>query len=177
MPVFGPLVPEGWTGSLRADILGTQGGMTVKVTVVVDPQLNTPEVVIRAPAVTPEVERVANGLRGRGEGPAVTAFREGEALLLPRSDILRFFADGKGVSCQTAEGVCSVRQRLYELEEQLAGTRFVRVSHSEIINLDKVTALDLSLSGTIRVTLAGGVTAYASRRYVKKLKQAAGTVR
>ena len=70
-----------------------------------------------------------------------------------------------------------VKQRLYELEEQLAGTRFVRVSHSEIINLDKVTALDLSLSGTIRVTLAGGVTAYASRRYVKKLKQAAGIVR
>ena len=146
----------------------------MKVTVVTDPQLNTPEVVIRVPALTPEVEQLANELRDRGEAPSVTAFREGEALLLPRADILRFFADGKGVSCQTAEGIYSVRLRLYELEEQLAGTRFVRVSHSEIVNLDKVTALDLSLSGTIRMTLTGNVTAYTSRRYVKKLKQAVG---
>ena len=101
-------------------------------------------------------------------------FRGSEALILPLGDILRFFAEGKGVSCQTAGGVYAVRQRLYELEEELEGTRFVRVSHSEMVNLNKVTALDLSLTGTIKLTLEGDVAVYVSRRYVKKIKQVLG---
>ena len=50
----------------------------------------------------------------------------------------------------------------------------MRISNSEIVNLKKVTSLDLSLTGTIRMTLNGSVTAYVSRRYVKKIKQAIG---
>ena len=56
----------------------------------------------------------------------------------------------------------------------MSGRRFVRISHSEIVNLRKVTALDLSLTGTIRMTLTGGVTVYVSRRYVKKMKEVLG---
>jgi len=44
----------------------------------------------------------------------------------------------------------------------------------EIIQLKKVTALDLKLSGTIRMTLADGSECFVSRRYVKKIKQALG---
>ena len=51
---------------------------------------------------------------------------------------------------------------------------FVRISHSEIISLRKITALDLSLTGTIRVTLEGGAVSYVSRRYVRKIKEALG---
>lgn len=67
-----------------------------------------------------------------------------------------------------------MRQRLYELEERLAGRRFVRISHSEIVNLGQVTALDLGLTGTIRMTLRGGAVTYVSRRYVKKIKEVLG---
>ena len=48
----------------------------------------------------------------------------------------------------------------------------MRVSHSEVVNLNRVTALDLSLTGTIKMTLEGGTAVYVSRRYVKKIKQA-----
>ena len=47
----------------------------------------------------------------------------------------------------------------------------MRISNGEIINLDRVTAVDLSFSGTIRMTLEGTVYAYVSRRYVKKIKE------
>ena len=67
-----------------------------------------------------------------------------------------------------------MRERLYELEQKLAGKRFVRISHSEIVNLRQVTGLDLSLTGTIRMTLTGGVTVYVSRRYVKKIREVLG---
>ena len=66
----------------------------------------------------------------------------------------------------------SVLRPLYELEEQLDRGKFVRISNGEIINLDKVTAVDLSLTGTIRMTLGEAGYAYVSRRYVKKIKEA-----
>ena len=93
---------------------------------------------------------------------------------IPQGDFLRFYTDGKGVSAQTAEDTFAVRLRLYELEERLDPRRFVRISNSEIVNLDRVTALDLSLTGTICMTLNGNVTAYVSRRYVKKIKETLG---
>ena len=94
-----------------------------------------------------------------------------EKLLLPQGDFLRFYANGKGVSAQTESEIFTVRLRLYELEERLEPSRFVRISNSEIISLNRVTAVDLSLSGTICMTLDGMVKAYVSRRYVKKIKE------
>lgn len=144
----------------------------MKVEVHIDPQLTQTQVVIRAPARSPQVEQLVRQLEALAAPSTFTVFRDGEARLLPLPDILRFYADGKGVSCQTTTGTYTVRERLYELEEALAGTRLVRVSHSEVVNLNHVTALDLSLTGTIKMTLAGGTTVYVSRRYVKKIKQA-----
>lgn len=146
----------------------------MKVEIRIEPELKKPRVVIHAPAATAEVLALAERLKAEGSAPTFTAFREGEALLLPLGDILRFCTDGKGVSCQTAGGMYSIRQRLYELEEEFEGTRFVRVSNSEIVNLDKVSALDLSITGTIKMTLEGNTVVYVSRRYVKKIKQAVG---
>ena len=144
----------------------------MKVELRIDPSLRRTQVVVCAPANTPEVQALVQRLSTEGAASTFTAFREGQALLLPLGDILRFFADGKGVSCQTAGGVYAVRQRLYELEEELEDARFVRVSNSEIVNLNKVSALDLSLTGTIRMTLGEAGYAYVSRRYVKKIKEA-----
>ena len=42
------------------------------------------------------------------------------------------------------------------------------------MNLKKVTALDLTLTGTIRVTLADGTVCWASRRYVRRIKEVLG---
>ncbi len=94
---------------------------------------------------------------------------------LEAAEVLRFYGEDKEVRAQALDGeVYTVRLRLYELEERLDRKAFVRVSHSEIVNWKRVTALDLSLSGTIRVTLEGGVATYVSRRYVKKIKEVLG---
>ena len=146
----------------------------MKVEVQIDPALDEPVVVLRAPAPTEEVEQLARLLRAQAAPRPFTVYREREAVRVSRSMVLRFFAEDKGVLCQTGKGVFSVRQRLYELEEGLAGTRFVRVSNSEIVNLDRVTGLDLTLAGTIKMTLEGGTVCWVSRRYVRKIKQALG---
>ena len=146
----------------------------MKVKVQIDPSLEEPIVILRFPSPTEEVEELARRLQGEALPQPFTVYREREPVKVSRSMVLRFFAEDKGVSCQTGKGVFAVRQRLYELEEELAGTRFVRVSNSEIVNLDRVTGLDLTLAGTIKMTLEGGTVCWVSRRYVKRIKQVLG---
>ncbi len=129
-----------------------------------------PKVVILAGEDSPELRHLADSLSKLALGPILVSRGE-EKLLLPQGDFLRFYADGKGVSGQTAGDIYAVRLRLYELEEKLDSTRFVRISNSEIVNLSRVTAVDLSLAGTICMTLDGTVRAYVSRRHVKRIRE------
>lgn len=138
-----------------------------------DPNQTEPKLTITAAGLTDEIAGLLRQLE-RGQPGAVTAFQGERVFLLRPEDILRFYAEDKGVKAQTGEGAYAVRERLYELEERLAPRTFVRISHSEIINLKKVTGLDLKLSGTIKMTLEGGTVCWVSRRYVKKIKQALG---
>ena len=146
----------------------------MKVEIQIDPGLEEPVAVLRVPSPTEEVEALAARLRGEAVPQPFTVYTEREAVRVSRSVVLRFYAEDKGVFCQTGKGIFTVRARLYELEEELAGTKFVRVSNSEIVNLDRVTGLDLTLAGTIKMTLEGGTVCWVSRRYVKKIKQALG---
>lgn len=144
----------------------------VRVEVELDPALAELWVKVRAPGESAELAALLARLE---EPERLTGFlRDGGAVPLEPENVLRFYGEDKEVRAQTAEGVCTVRLRLYELEARLDRRAFVRVSHSEIINWKRVTALDLSLTGTIRITLEGGVIAYASRRYVKKIKEVLG---
>ena len=136
-----------------------------------DPTQTTPRIIVCADKLTDDIRELLLRLE-HGRPTAITATQGEQVLLLDPDSILRFFANGKSVSVQTADGTYSVRQRLYELEELLDPHKFVRISHSEIVNLSHVTALDLSLSGTIRMTLTGGVTCFVSRRSLKKIRQA-----
>lgn len=148
----------------------TEGGASMEVEIRIEPGRQEPKAVILAGEESEDLRRLAERLSELALGPIPVSRRE-EKLLLPQREFLRFYTDGKGVSAQTAEGVWSVPLRLYELEERLDKTRFVRISNGEIVDLDRVTAVDLSLSGTICMTLEGRVRAYVSRRYMKKIKE------
>ena len=143
----------------------------MKVEVRIDPGCGETEVTITAPALTDEVKALAARLEG---GAALIGWDGDTAVPLSEADILRCYGEEKGVKVQTIGAVYDLRERLYELEARLDRHTFVRISHSEIVNLRKVTALDLSLTGTIRIALTGGTVCYVSRRYVKKIKEAIG---
>lgn len=142
----------------------------MEIEIKIDPELQEPKLVICAPQDTPELRELARQLAGLSLGP-VQVWEEDRPFLLQQREFLRFYTVGKGVCAQTEKKTYTVRLRLYELEEKLDPLRFVRISNSEIINLDAVTAVDLSLTGTICMTLNDRITSYVSRRYVKKIKE------
>lgn len=136
-------------------------------------ELSEIQITIQAPGPSEKLSALLDSLTFAERG-ILTGFTKTEAVILKPERILRFYGEDKEVRAQTIDGIYTVHQRLYELERLLTGRRFVRVSHSEIVNLNCVTALNLRLTGTIQMTLTGGVVTYVSRRYVKKIKEVLG---
>ena len=144
----------------------------MKVIVEERPELEQTEVVVRCKRLDGEVSRLMELLRL--SDARLTGEKDGETCILDGADVLYIDTVDRGTFLYTVDGVYQTRLRLYELEERLRGTGFVRISNSEIVDLGKVTALDLTLTGTIKLTLRGGGECWVSRRYVKKLKEALG---
>ncbi|MGN0563180.1 MAG: LytTR family DNA-binding domain-containing protein [Candidatus Heritagella sp.] len=131
-----------------------------------------PEILIRAAALTPEIEKILQ-LAGHPSGnKTLNGYRQDTVTPLVPEKILRLYGENQKVFAQTMEGTYQLRERLYELEERLGSEAFLRISHSEIVNRRRICRLDVSLTGTIAVILEGGITTYVSRRYVPRIRKA-----
>ena len=139
----------------------------MRVKIEIDQSLREAEVTIRTPEITDEVLLARRML----ETEQLIGYREGEAVPLSIGSLLRIFTEDQKVYAQTAAGVFQLRQRMYRLEELLDKSVFLRISHAEIVNSRAILRLDLSVSGTIGVELQGGIRTFASRRYVKKIRE------
>lgn len=145
----------------------------MKIEVKWDETATEPRVLILTDRMTEEVQAVLKLLSK--EQPNVLAGFYGDSVtMLPHEDLLRIYAANQKVYAVTERGEYTLRLRLYEAEERLDKRSFLRISHSEIVNLKKVESFDLSLTGTICVKFKNGSTSYVSRRYIAKIKDALG---
>ena len=145
----------------------------MKIEVKIDASCEEPKILLITNKMTDEVSGVLKKLSSEAP-PVIAGFRGDTLEILEQPDIFRVFASAGKVIAETPRGEFLLRQRLYELEERLDKSAFVRISNSEIINLKKVRGFDLSFTGTICVTLSNGTVTYVSRRYVTKIKQVLG---
>lgn len=139
------------------------------VEIKLEPGRSAPKVVILTREVTPAIADLARRLAA-GELRFLPGWREDEVLLLDPAEIRRIWCEGQAVLARTACAAVTLRLRLYELEERLAGGSFLRVSHGELVNFDHVKSLDLSMAGALSLRLDNGDTAFVSRRYMSKIK-------
>ncbi len=145
----------------------------MQIEIKIDDNCIEPKLIIITNKVNDEINDIIHMLQSKTP-EVITGFYNDLAEILSPEDIIRIYAEGSKTFASVNKKEYSLRQRLYELEEQLTKHSFVRISNSEIINLKKVRSFDLSLSGTIFVTLSDNTTTYVSRRYVSKIKQVLG---
>ena len=145
----------------------------MQVEIKIDDNCIEPKVIIITDKVTDEINDILNMLSSKTP-EVITGFYNDLAEILSPDDIIRIYAEDGKIFASVNSKEYILRQRLYELEEQLNKYSFVRISNSEIINLKKVRNFDLSLSGTICVTQSDGTATYVSRRYVSKIKKVLG---
>lgn len=144
----------------------------MQIEVKIDPFCPEPKIIILTDKMTDEVNAA---LKRLSEAPQVLlGSKDGILEVLEQQDVFRIYAYGGKVMAETARGEYRLRQRLYELEERLDKSVFVRISNSEMINLKKVRGFDLRLTGTICVSMTNGTVTYVSRRYITKIKQVLG---
>lgn len=104
----------------------------------------------------------------------LTAYRDDIAKIVNVSDIFRIYTGNQKVYIQTHQGEYAIRYRLYELEAALDKKQFLRISNSEIVNVQKIRDIDLSIIGRICIRLVDHTQTYVSRRYIPKIKKSLG---
>lgn len=144
----------------------------MEVRIIMDPKADTPYIELHAARITPEITALVNQL---SEGSArLLGFRGEEVIPLNLTQLIRVYTEDGRVMAETDIGTISLRYRLYEIENMLNGPSFLKISNSEIINFAKVRSMNMSISGTITVTLSSGTKTFVSRRYVARIKEFLG---
>ncbi|MBO4857864.1 MAG: LytTR family transcriptional regulator [Treponema sp.] len=137
-----------------------------------------PYCVIHTAAETDGIKAVAqkiNMMDETGLSTVVSGWDGDYCIQLKQQEILRIYSMDKKVylECESEEGPLLLKMRLYEFEElaeRCGWTDFIRISNTDIVNFSKVSKLDMSLSGIVKVNYGSGRVAIVSRRYMNKIK-------
>ena len=141
---------------------------TFKITIDIDPSVDEPEVIIRAKEETALVREIASFAEKQmeKEQAGITVYKDGMTEEIDTCDIIRIYKEDRKMVVITGNGEYQARSSLQELEETLDKHRFLRISRSEIINLERVSGFDMSFRGTVKVIFEDGSYSWVSRRYV-----------
>ena len=143
----------------------------MKVRIELDPSMDEPEILIRAPRLTPELTQLQERILEQKVAPL--AFLQGIEVSIfwmwHRSSFLR--RTGRRFFGHTKDEAYEVKQKLYELEELLP-IAFCRISKSTIVNAKQIYSLEKSFSGTSTVNFyQTHKQVHVSRRYYQLLKE------
>ena len=145
----------------------------MQVEIKIDKNCTEPKIIVITDRMTDKLNEIIQKLSCE-QPHMIAGFKDDRVTVLDPSQICRIFSLEGKVYAQTELETYVVRLRLYEVEQQLSGYSFTRISNSEIINLKKVKSFDLSFTGTICVSLSNNAVTYVSRRFVPKIKQILG---
>ena len=142
----------------------------MKVRIELDPQMDEPEMIIRAPRLKEDVARLQQLILEQKMTP-LTFYKDRSEYFVDVSEILFFETDGEKIYGHTREEAYEVRQKLYELEEILP-IAFCRISKSTIVNTKQIYAIEKSFSGTSTVNFyQTHKQVHVSRHYYQLLKE------
>ena len=145
----------------------------MQVEIKIDSSCTEPKIIVMTASMTEEIAHIVQKL-SEDVPQVISGSRDGKIQVLEPSELIRIYANSGKVFAVTSKGEYVMRQRLYDFEQRLDASQFVRISKSEIVNLRKVSNFDLSITGTICVKLSNGMVTYVSRRYVSKIKKILG---
>ncbi|MCR4586715.1 MAG: LytTR family transcriptional regulator DNA-binding domain-containing protein [Lachnospiraceae bacterium] len=145
----------------------------VDICVQVDPSYGSPHVIIKTDEHTPLIDRIVEAIEHctEEEYPEVVCYSDDKIILLNQNDVTRIYSENrKIIVCSDGKEYRS-KQTLVELEKKLDVRRFVRISRFELVNIRRISGFDLSMAGTIKVSLNDGSETWVARRYVRAIQE------
>lgn len=113
----------------------------MKVEIFIDEKYEETTVKIYTQTYSKEIDWMKDQVLGHPQDK-ITAFAGDNIQILAYKDILRFYGLDNKVYLDTMKNTYTTRLRLYQLEDRLPKKQFIKISRSEIVNLDYVKCLD-----------------------------------
>lgn len=144
----------------------------MKISININENRTDTEIVINCNALTPETERIIAALRMLDSQMTVT--KDGEVYILDVAKIVYVESVDRKTFVYTEEDCFESRLKLYEMEQQLCQSGFLRISKSCLVHLKYIRSLRAELDRKLRLTLDNGEQIIVSRQYADDLKQRLG---
>ena len=137
-----------------------------------NPALDDIEVSVACPRIDERVQRIVASLGAFDR--VLIGERDGATFRVGVEDVCYAeTVDGK-TFLYTADAVYQTPLKLYELEERLAGTEFVRASKQMLVNFDHVASIRPALNARLQLMLDNGEAVIVSRQYAPAIKRKLG---
>jgi DNA-binding LytR/AlgR family response regulator len=144
----------------------------MKINLDIDGKYDDTEVIIRAPHLNNDIERIVAMMRMIDMQIAVR--RDNETYLLETDKILYVEAVDRKTFVYTNTDTYESELKLYELEQQLTERDFLMISKQSLVNLRKIKSLKTDVNRKIRITLQNGEQIVVSRMYSDELRRKLG---
>lgn len=143
----------------------------MKVELKIDDNIQETKVVVYAKEETQEVSNLISKIKECDDTTKIIGYEDGRTFILKKDEIESIFTEMTKVYARINNEKYQIKMKIYELEELLNGTSFVRISNSEIANFNKVESMEIRGSTLIVLKYKSGQITYVSRRNIKKIKK------
>ena len=144
----------------------------MKINLDIDSKYDDTEIIIRAPHLNNDIERIVAMMRMIDMQIAVR--KDNETFLLETDRILYVEAVDRKTFVYTSTETYESELKLYELEQELVQRDFLRISKQSLVNLRKIKSLKADVNRKIRITLQNGEQIVVSRMYSDELRRKLG---
>jgi len=144
----------------------------MKIKVFEKPEIKEIEVVINCQEKNEQVTQIKNALTYLNK--SITGKLNGKTYQLPPNKIYYFESIDNRVYAYTKVDVFQVALKLYQLEDILANTPYIRINKNTILNTRKIKTFHMSINGRMKATLVNQEKVVISRKYVPVLRHKLG---
>ena len=132
------------------------------------------EIIIKMAELNDEVLKTIRRLKDGVSKETMAVYADESIRMVPTKDILYFDATDNHVFAYTKDNCFDTRKKLFEIEETLANSVFLRISKNAIVNIKAIDHLSPEFNGRFIASLKNGEDIIISRGYVPELKKKLG---
>ena len=146
----------------------------MKITINVDEKIQETEIQISCNQQTYEVENLIATLRILNQQLLVS--KADENFLLDVNEISYIEAVDRKTFVYTETDIYESKLKLYEMEEKLCQSGFIRVSKSCLVRLKYIKSIKNDVERKLRLTLKNTEQIIVSRQYAEEIKKRLGVI-
>jgi DNA-binding LytR/AlgR family response regulator len=141
----------------------------MKITINVNESFAEPEITINCNVLNENIEKKITAIRITDM--KLIGIKDGKKHIIDAQKIIYIETVDKRTILWTASDVFETSLKLYELEQLLLGSDFMRAGKSTLFNFNYIKSLKNELDGRIILTMETGIMVVVSRQYAPFVKR------